>query len=282
MAGTKRNLTVAGALGAIDVIDSLLNKQTTKPKPTESMMSDFMAEMKSDKHLLQLSKPYLFYVEFVSADTIFSATNAKTISFLCHRCNIPGFHFDMKDSFISGIPYKVPVGLVQEDFRCTFYVDRGYRIPQMFEEYRSAVMNSDTSNSNFLFKYKRSYQFTININVLDVTNQNNDIVMMYQLQNCIIDSVSYDNLDYASTQQTQQVNIHANYEYNVRTPIDRAINSTAPSAQKKTDNILNKLGIPLNFDTVRLKAPQLGAIFDQASSYGSKAKNIGSTIKNFF
>lgn len=280
MAGTNFNLNLAKAVGAIDVVDSILNKQTDQPKK-EPMLSNFLGELKSPKHMMQLAKPYLFYVQFIGTDKVFGANNSRTMSFLCHRANIPGYSFDLKESFIGGIPYSVPVGLHQDEFSCSFYIDRQHNIPQVFEDHKNEIMNSSNFDSNYLFKYKSDYQFSIELKILDMTNQDSRVVMSYLMQNCMIKTTSFDNLDWAGQQQIHQMHLVLNYEYISKTGIEQP-SFTNPDTTTAIKTAANKLELPLNFDTIKLQTPQLASAFDSAKKYVNKAVNIRSTISNFF
>lgn len=285
MTGTKTNLGIAKALGAIDVADSLLNKAIGQGKNSGAgtiaapMLSKFMAEMKSSKHLMQLSKPYLFFVRFISSDAIFSNANSTTMSFLCHSCSIPGYMVETQSAIISGIPYKVPVGISFPEFTCSFFVDRNYRIPKIFEDHKNSMIDSRNENSSYLVKYKNSFQFQIEVSILDVTNIDSDVVNMYKLKNCFVENVRFDNLDWSAQNQVQQVYLTMNQEYVESISTDKTPNSTAPSAQKSINNVLNKATTALNFDTVKAMSPAFGSLYDTASSYVTKVSDISDKIK---
>jgi hypothetical protein len=246
----------------------------------------FLQELKSPKHRFQLAKSHLFVVEFYLQGGI--TTDLQMLSLLCHSVTTPGQHLITQPAIIQGLKYEVPVGVQQDDLMCSFYVDRNFQIPQIFDAHRSKIVDqylpgTPSERGPYTFGYKSDYQIPlITVTTLDVTNRDSDKRAVMRYNNCFVKSMQAMNFDYANT-NIQLLSLIIDFEWVSSSYPSLNLTPANPGPVTEMNRILNKTTIPVNFDTLNSLGANLSSFYNEGKNYVAKAATtVSDTIKNFF
>lgn len=250
-------------------------------------LQNFLQELKNSKHKFQLAKSHLFQVEFYFGSGV--SSDQQMVSLLCHQVTMPGQHITTQPAMIQGLRYEVPVGIQQDDLMCSFYVDRNFQIPQIFDVHRSKIVSqyldgnpSATVRGSYLFDYKDTYKIDIVVKTFDVTNKDSDIKSITKYHNCFVKSQQAMNFDYQNT-QIQLMSLIIDFEHITKVFSGLETTPANPGPEKQMNLFLNRTTSPLNFDTLREIAPDLAATYQSTTNTISKvATSVEQTIKSFF
>jgi hypothetical protein len=249
-------------------------------------VQNFLQELKGPKHRFQLAKSHLFMVTMDFGVPI--SDSVRMMSMLCHQVVLPGQHLQTQPAYIHGLKYEVPVAVTQDDLMVSFYVDRNYQVPQIFDQHLNRIVNqykgSSTERGSFLFKYKTDYQIPkISISLLDITNKDSDVRAVYTYENCFVKSSQAMSLDYQNT-NIQQYSLIIDFERTYKEFKALKLTPVENKTKSRMDAILKRVTLPVNFETVRAMIPEISNKFNQAKDYLSSAneKGVESTLKSFF
>jgi hypothetical protein len=215
-------------------------------------------------------------------------TDLQMMSLLCHSVTTPGLHITTHPAMIQGLKYEVPIGVQQDDLMCSFYVDRNYQIPQIFDAHRSKVVDqympdNPGERGTYMFGYKDEYQIpTIVVRTLDITNKDNDSKAIFFYHNCFVKSMQAMNFEYANT-GIQQLSLIIDYEWVSVSYPSLDLTPANPSPQSAMSRVVNKTTIPQNFDTLKALGAEVSSIYDEGTKFVSKALTTTTdTIRSFF
>jgi len=245
----------------------------------------FLQELKSPKHRFQLAKSHLFVVDFMFGSGI--STDLQMLSILCHSVTTPGQHITTQPAVIHGLKYEVPSGIQQDDLMCSFYVDRNYQIPQIFDAHRSKIVDqysTDKQNrGTYNFGYKNEYQIpTVNVSTLDITNRDADVRSVMTYHNCFVKSTQAMNFEYSNT-NVQLLSVIIDFEWVSSKHNELNLTPNNPGPEKPMSGILNKTTIPVNFDTLQQLGSDIAAKdFNEAKNNTLSSSSPTSYIKSFF
>lgn len=243
-------------------------------------MKDFLGNLSKNGHAM--AKSTLFEVRFFGLDTSAIGTEgARTVSLLCHRATLPSWRIDSVTNRIYGYNVEMPKDIEMGAVSFSFYVDRRWKIAQMFENYREKMFNTQ---ADWSMRYRSDYEIPV-VQIITYDPDNKSEVGLYSFQECYVKSVNNSELNWAAANQVQEIQIELSYDSMNSSFVD-PITKTLPNAPRglmdrisgmipgNKGSLLQNIGslgvlaknlslpsmmanmIPLNLDTVRKLMPE--------------------------
>ncbi len=254
-----------------------------------SNLQEFLGFVQGQSY--QLTKPFLYEVTLsptnvrgVNPEMMIDVTDKKNVTFLCHSATLPGFEIASSTNKIYGLQYEIPYEVMQSPVNFSFYVDKDYKIPNLFLKMKNQMFdsfvgsNSSTSLPSFSPNYKQDYMFEAQITVYDISNRDIEVAV-FKLHNAFLKNVSQIDLNYSGLSQIVSMSISLVYE-----TIEHHIfnQSGANVGPPDINNMLNKnYALPVNLDTVQQLNPGLSGLYQQAfKGYNSIKDNIVSAASS--
>ena len=258
--------------GALDFVGNI--GRPVPPKGSTSKkgsISEFMATMQSSTNGLQMSKPFLYDVQ-MAIPVVSPAANILRL--FCHSASIPGYNVGVYPTKIYGLPYSVPYEMTYEPISFTFYVDRAHNIPKLFDDYKDQLMFDPVDHSP---RYFENMAFSTIIHLYDADNVST--IAQYNLLNCFVGNVQAMNLNAAALNQVQEISVTLIFENLIRSSgASGGSMISNPLPTNLMNGLTSKSGmiLPLNFDTFKMKFPDLADKFDIGSNIGGLTAKLPS------